>query len=68
MYRNKRGPGMVCPNCGRVNDYGERCECERIEAEHAAEHQIHIKRKRRSAQASAYENGYERAMMEFYYA
>lgn len=68
MPRNKRGPGKICPNCGRANDYGERCECERIEAEHAVERQLHTSRKRRSAQASAYENGYERAKIEFFYA
>lgn len=32
MKRNNR-PGVRCPNCGSYLDHGERCDCERIEAQ-----------------------------------
>lgn len=68
MSRNKRGPGVKCANCGRINDYGERCECEQLEAEQAVQRQNRAARKRRASTTAAYETSTTEAWNEFYYA
>lgn len=66
--RRYKGPGTLCPNCGRINDYGERCECEKLEAENVVRDQIHRRLKRTAAACSAMENRIEQAYAEWLYS
>lgn len=59
-----RGHGVKCPHCGATLDYGERCDCERREAEALKSKRLHTKHKELAQNADAYEKGWE----EYLYA
>lgn len=66
--RRYKGPGVLCPNCGRINDHNERCECEKLEAEKAAMEQVHRRLKRSAASCNAMEHRVEQAYAEWLYS
>lgn len=60
----KNSPGIVCVNCGCRLDPGERCDCERTEAERRAA--ARAAETRRIVEHNP--RMMEQAQMEFYYS